>query len=550
MSSLTNTFKGIGSARTGIILLVAVAMVAGFIILGLRASTGNMAPLYTGLTLEDSAKIVAELEKTGTPYEILGNGSEIMVPNDRVLRLRMNMAQEGIPAVGSVVGYEIFDRSESLGSSNLVMNINMLRALEGELSRTIASISDVEGARVHLVMPKHEMFTRDKDKPSAAITIKMRGGHTLEHAEVNAVTHLVASAVPGLDASRVTVVDSNGRLLARGDGGEDSASASNALDYRTAYESRTEKDLQDLIEKVIGDGKVRVQVSADMNFDRLVTNSEKYDPDGQVARSVQSNTERDNAQDKTAKDNVSAAAKLPGAASDASGNSSTHLTEHTDETTNYEISKTVQNHVTEGGTLNKISVAVLVDGTYATSADGKTTTYTPRTDDELKKLKLLINSAIGYDEKRGDKVEVVNMQFAQEATATSEESFFDRFKLQMQSIMQTLIIAVVAILAIVLVLRPAVNQLVTQSQSASSRVAAELSTLQGPGGNRLPSGGGGGGGEQVESEPEGPDTDALIDVANIKGGMKASTIQKINGIIETHPDETMNVLRRWVVAQS
>ena len=547
MSAFTDAVKNIGSARIALMLFVAIAMVTGFIVMGLRTSTANMAPLYTGLTLDDSAKIVAELEKTGTPYEILGNGSEILVPNDRVLRLRMTMAQEGIPAVGSVVGYEIFDKSETLGSSNMVMTINVMRALEGELSRTISSLADIEGARVHLVMPKHEMFTRDKDKPSASITIKMRGGHSLDHAEVNAITHLVAAAVPGLDANKVTVVDSHGHLLARGDGGEESAATSNAQEYRVAYETRTQKDLEDLIEKVIGPGKVRVQVSADMNFDRLVVNSEKYDPEGQVARSVQSNTERDNAQDKTANENVSASGNLPKPAGGASeGNSSNHLTERTDETTNYEISKTVQNHVTEGGSINKISVAVLVDGTYTTGTDGKST-YAPRSDEELKKLKLLVASAVGYDEKRGDKLEIVNMPFTEDEMKAPESSFFDKFKLEMQGIIQTLIIAIVAILGIVLVLRPAVTQLISQSQSTSASVAEKLAALEAaqndPG--RLTNAS-----NPPNTPPESSFDDTMIDVANIKGGMKASTIQKMNDIIDKHPDETMGVLRNWTTPQT
>jgi len=543
MATLADTVKGLTTARNSIILVAAVAMIVVFILLALHVSTGgSMAPLYTGLTLEDSAKIIAELEKSSTPYEIIGNGSEILVPSERVLRLRMNMAQEGIPSVGSIVGYEIFDRSETLGSSNFVMNINMVRALEGELSRTIASISDVDSARVHLVMPKQEIFSRDKEKPSASVTIKMRGGHELEHSAVNAVTHLVAAAVPGLDASKVTVVDGHGRLLARGDGGDEDAATNNAQEYRIAYETRTQKQLEDIIEKVIGVGKVRVQVSADMNFDRTVVNSEKYDPEGQVVRSTQSNTERDNAQDKSAGESASAASNLPKTAVvPENGNSSNHLTERTDETTNYEISKTVQNHVTEGGNINKVSVAVLVDGTYSNDA------YTPRTDEELQKLKLLVSSAIGLDEKRGDKLEVVNMRFTQESLDTQNESFFERFKLEMQSIIQTLIIAVVAILAIVMVLRPAVNQFIKQSQSSGARASAELSSMESGMAGRLPSGnmGDSGGGDAMQG-----DSDSMIDVANIKGGMKSSTMKKMNDIIDKYPDETMGVLRNWVARQT
>ena len=444
-----------------------------------------------------------------------------MVPSDKVLRLRMNMAESSLPSGGSIVGYEIFDRSESFGSSNLVMNINMARALEGELARTIGSLSDVDTARVHLVMPKRECSRGRRKNRARRSSIKMRGGNALEHAEVDAVTHLIASSVPGLEPSRVTVVDSHGRLLARGDGNEGmDAVAGSAQEYRIAYEAHMQQTLEDLLEKVIGAGKVRVQVAADINFDRTVTNSEKYDPDGQVARSTQSSSEKDNSQDKAGKENVSVAGNLPPAKDSGEGSTnSTHMIDHSDETNNYEISKTVQNHISEGGTVNKLSVAVLVDGTYTTDAEGKQT-YAPRTEDEMKQLKTLLGSAIGYDEKRGDKIDLVNMRFTQETLEISDESWFERFKVEMQPIIQTLIIAIVAILAILLVLRPAVNQLIKQSQTPSDRVAGELAALETPAGGgavRLPGGGGGGG-----------QSDTLIDVANVKGGMKSSSMKKVN----------------------
>ncbi|MDE3060805.1 MAG: flagellar M-ring protein FliF [Pseudomonadota bacterium] len=546
MSTLTDSMRGMGKAKIGAMAAVGLVVFGFFMVMALRMSAGGMAPLYTGLSLEDSSKIVAELEKTGTPYELVGNGSEIMVPDDRVLRLRMNMAEEGLPSGGNIVGYEIFDRSETFGSSSLVMNINMVRALEGELSRTIESLNNVDSARVHLVMGNRQLFTRDREKPSASVTIKMRGGKTLEHGEVVAVSHLVASAVPGLEASKVTIVDSYGRLLARGDGAEGlDAGADTAQEYRVAYENHLEQTLEDMIEKVVGPGKVRVQVAADINLDRVVTNSEKYDPDGQVARSTQSNSETDNAQDKSGKDTTTVANNLPGGNAGGEGAaSSDHKVERSTETTNYEISKTVQNHVTEGGTVNKLSVAVLVDGNYTTDADGKQT-YAPRSDDEIKQIKTLVSSAMGYDDKRGDRLDVVNMRFTQEAAEAGGSSFFERFKMEIQPILQTLIIAVVAVLAILLVLRPAINQLIKQSQAPSDRVAGELAALESPGAGaaapRLPGAPAGGGGQ----EPE-----LLIDVANIKGGMKSSSMKKINEIVEKYPEETMGVLRQWVLKQS
>lgn len=549
MDAVMNSMKDLGKLQIGLIVGVSLLLLGFFMMIAFRASSAGMSPLYTGLSVEDSAKIAAELDKTGTPYEISAGGSQISVPSDKVLRLRLSMAEQGIPAGGSVVGYEIFDKSESFGSSNFVMNVNMLRALEGELARTISSLKGIDSVRVHLVTPKKELFTREKEKPSASVTVKMRSGNSLESNEVMAITHLVAAAVPSLEASRVTVVDSHGKLLARGDGDESAgAAASNAAEYRTTYETRTQNKIEDLLEKVIGVGKVRVTVAADINFDRVVINSEKYDPDGQVARSVQSNNQKENAQDKSGKEAVSVANNLPQGATGNEGNTSSNKdSSNINEVTNFEISKTVQNQVKEGGSVNKLSVAVLVDGTYPEDKDGNKT-YTPRSEEELKQLKALVSSAIGYDEKRGDKIEIVNMRFTSDAMDITESSFLDKFKLEIQSIVQTLIVSVVAILAILLVLRPAVGKMVRQTQAPSERVAGEIAALEGSVTMRLPSSPASVGGfDSGGFGNAGSADDNLIDVANIKGGMKSSSMSKINEIVDKYPEETMGVLRQWIM---
>lgn len=572
MESVMGSVKGLGNLRVGLLVGAGVILLGFFMMMAFRMSSAGMSPIYTGLSLEDSAKVVEELDKMGIPYELAGGGSQISVPADKVLRLRLSMAEQGIPSIGSVVGYEIFDRSESFGSSSFVMNVNMLRALEGELARTISSINGIDNVRVHLVIPKRELFTRDREKPSASVTIKMRSGNSIEKNEISAIAHLVSSSVPSLEPSRVTIVDNHGKLLARGDGSDSLGGITNtAAEYKIAYEKRTELELEDLLEKVIGIGKVRVRVAADINFDRIVINSEKYDPDGQVARSVQSNTQKESSKEGAGKDSVSAANNLPQSASSNAGESaSSRTTENSDETTNYEISKTVQNHVKEAGNINKISVAVLVDGTYKEGTDGNMG-YAPRSEEEMKKLRTLVSSAIGYDEKRGDKIELVNMQFTQDSLNISETSFFERFRLELQSIIQTLIISVVAILAILLVLRPAVSKMARTAAAPSERVSNEMALLQGI--NSAPSGrplapaasspsissyspsssasvGGIGASLETSFERNAPAQEELIDVANIKGGMRSSSMTKINEIVEKYPEETMGVLRQWIMKQS
>ncbi|MDX2072753.1 MAG: flagellar basal-body MS-ring/collar protein FliF [Alphaproteobacteria bacterium] len=546
MAALNDTIKQMGGAKVAVLAASGIIMLAFFLMLGFRTSVARMVPLYSDLSLKDSQKIVSQLEGAGIAYELGANGSQISVPSDKALRLRMDMAGQGLPSNGSIVGYEIFDKPESFGSSNFVMNVNAMRALEGELSRTIASISGMDSARVHLVVPKREVFTRDKDKPSASVTVKMAGGKTLERGEVTAITHLIASAVPGLEASRVAVIDNHGRLLARGngDGGLDAA-ADSMLEYRVSYETRTQQNLEELLEKVIGAGKVRVTVNADINFDRIVTNSEKFDPEGQVARSTQSNSQKEKEMEKSGGGAVSAANNLPQNAAGGDGSGGNDRTvEKADETTNFEISKTTQNQVSEGGKLNKISVGVLVDGVYKQSGSGDPE-YSARPDDELAKIKSLVASSIGFDEARGDKIEVVNMRFTQDKFELAEESFFERFKIEIQGILQTLIFAGVAVLAIVLVIRPAVTQIMKGAQVTADR-ANELAALENASMARLSGGGGGGGmGGDIEDE-----ADSLIDVANVKGGMKSSSMRKVSEIVDKYPEETMGVIRQWLTKAS
>ncbi|MGB1540092.1 MAG: flagellar basal-body MS-ring/collar protein FliF, partial [Rickettsiales bacterium] len=292
MNGLAQMFKEMSPTKIAMLAGTAVLMLGFFIFLSTRLSTPNMTPLYSGLSVEDSAQIVEELEKTNVPYEIQAAGTMILVPSEQVQRLRIAMAGEGLPSSGNIVGYEIFDQSDKLGTSSFVHNVNLLRATEGELARTIGELAGVEKARVHLVMPKRELFSREKQKPSASVALTMRGSSKLSKQEIESIRHLVASAVPELDPTQITVVDNKGRLLARGGEDDDGFGvyASMAAEYRVAFERRMRDTVERMLEKTLGNGKVRAEVTADIDFDRVVTNSETFDPEGQVARSVQ-NTE-------------------------------------------------------------------------------------------------------------------------------------------------------------------------------------------------------------------------------------------------------------------
>ena len=291
---------------------VAAGFVAFFIYIATRLTTPGMTLLFADLDTADSGQIVAKLENMGVPYELRGNGNQILVPSDQVLRLRLSVAQEGLPSGGSM-GYELFDRSESLGTSNFVLNIHRLRALEGEIARTIASLSNVRAARVHLVLPKRELFSRDKQEPSASILLQMRGGYRLTKSEVFAIQHLVASAVPKLRPSRISILDGRGTLLAAGKGDDMTAIGSSigGEDMTAAYEARLGRKIEGMLERTVGAGRVRAEVKADMDFDRISTTSETFDPDGQVVRSTQSVEENATTGDSELSSPVTVASNLP-----------------------------------------------------------------------------------------------------------------------------------------------------------------------------------------------------------------------------------------------
>jgi flagellar M-ring protein FliF len=528
-------------SQTKLIALAATAffLLGFFIFLSVNASSPVMAPLYSNIALDESGTIVQEIEKMAVPYELGMGGAQIMVPADRVEEIRVKLAQMGLPSQGSMTGYEIFDKSEALGTSNFVLNVNKLRALEGELGRTISSFQKVENARVHLVIPKRELFTREKTEPTASVALKVRGLAELDKNEIAAIKHLVATAVPGLKPSRITIVDQHGNLLARGieDENDPEALAATAQEYRQNYESKLRSTIERLLERSVGMGNVKAEVTADIDFDRVVTNSETFDPEGQVARSVQGVEENEKTTERDQKDNVSVGQNLPDPTGGQGVLGSESVRSRSDETTNFEISKTVENHVKQTGTVNRLSIAVLVDGTYGTNENGERV-YQPRTEAQLAQLSSLVRSAVGYDESRGDKVEVINMQFMRD-TAALEEGPLDFIKEDMPNIIQTLVIGGVAILFILLVVRPLVARAIaTNAEGEQEDDELKRALLGGPSMTaRLP-------------DFSGEEDDSFITIDKVDGGIKAAHLKKINELIESHPEEAMSVIRQWAFMEN
>ena len=547
MQGLAHTLRNLGTIRLMAMAGIAVGIIAFFIFLSSRINTSDLSLLYADLDQADSAKIVAELESLGVPYELRAGGRQIMVPPDRTLRLRMNMAEAGLPSGGSV-GYEIFDRSEALGTTNFIQNVNLLRALEGELARTIRSLSQVHEARVHLVMRRRDLFGRRQQEPTASVVIKTGGGSRIGKNQVLAIQHLVAAAVPALKVSRISIIDHTGRLLARGGGKADDEAggvlASTNLERQRAHEERLVRIIEELIEQSVGIGKIRARVSAEMNFDRITTNSEIYDPDGQVVRSTQSVEEAANTSDQDATKSVSVGNELPENqnAEGAAQSSSTRST-RTEETVNYEISKTVKSHVRESGSVRRLSIAVLVDGIYSTDAGGKEV-YKPRDQKGLDKLATLVRSAIAFDSKRGDTLEVVNMRFVAKPKTEWDtvEPLFGFTKTDYFRIAEIFVLAAIGILVLLLVVRPLVARMLEALPSAFAAAeqnllanqSADIAALASPADTGVSA-------QQAEEE-----ADDMIDLARIEGKVRASTLKKIEEIVERHPEETVGIIRQWM----
>ena len=555
MNAFLQTLRSLGPVRLALMGGVAVGLIAFFAFLTSRLNTVEMALLYSDLASADSGAIVQKLDSMKVPYAISNDGAQIKVASDQVGRIRMQLAAQGLPNGGSV-GYEIFDQTQAFGTSSFVQNINQLRALEGELARTVGTLGPVRQARIHLVMPKRELFSRQEQPPSASVFLQLRPGAKLGKEQVLSIQHLIAAAVPQLKPELVSIIDDKGALLARGSNGDSPEMLSrNAEEMRRAYEQKLVNAVEDLLSRTLGPGKVRATVNADLDFDRITTNSESFDPDQQVVRSTQSVTEQNESKDSKANDNVSVNNNLPNLPqAPGGGNASTAKNNRNEETINYEIGKTVKSHLRESGQVRRLSVAVVVDGTYAPGADGKTE-YKPRSEAELQQIRALIRSATGFDERRGDVLEIANMRFLQEETPFAEPadtSIMGFAQADLLKVAQTSIVAIVGLLVLLLVVRPLLSRAIAAAPAGAKSNADNLLTdqsqavpaLTGPGGSALA-------GELARrAAQEEDDFDQMIDMNKVEGRVRASSVKKIGDLIDKHPAEAANLIRTWMYQES
>lgn len=553
MNNLLQTLRNLGPARLAAIGGVGLLLIGFFVYLTTRLSTPEMELLYSELQQTEAAAIAKKLDEAKVPYSVDKSGTKIMVPADQVGPMRMRMAAQGLPSGGSV-GYELFDKGEGFGATSFMQNINHLRALEGEMARTVQTLNGVMQARVHLVLPKRELFARQQNPATASVFLKLRPGAKLSRENIQAIQQLIAASVPNLDPNRISIVDDKGNLLARGTGGDTAeAMMANAEEKKQAYEGRMARTIEDLLGRTLGYGKVRAEVSADLDFDRITTQSEIFDPESQVVRSTQTVNESNESSDRDPLAPVTVDQNLPTAQSSSSASPlSSNKSSRAEETINYEITKTTKSHVREAGQVRRLSVAVLVDGTYQTSKDAPPA-YQPRSEQEIESIKALVRSAVGLDAVRGDSLEVVNMRFwsPEDDIQKPEELFMGMTKDDLFRIAEMVVLGIVAVLIILLVIRPLISRAFEKAEMQEEDEMDRLLTDQAgmPAALAAPTGAL----AQdlaLEAAQADEELEQMIDINRVEGRVRASSLRKVGEIVDKHPEEAVSILRNWLYQES
>lgn len=556
MNGFVAFLRSFGAGRVAAMLAVALALVGFFAFTIVRFSQPQMVALFTDLSMTDSAAIIKELDQQNVPYELRNDGAGILVPKENAAKLRMGLAEKRLPSGGGV-GWEIFDKGDGFSATSFVQNVNHLRALEGELARSISSLNRVEAARVHLVIPEKPLFTRDAPQPSASIVVRVRGD--LDGGEVRAIRHLVASAVQGLKPDKISLVDESGRLLADGAEGEDGGTA--AAEERTVtLERRLRERAEAILGRIVGPDRARVEVRAEMDTTKSTVTADTFDPEGRVVRSTQ--TREESSQSTQAVDqSVSVGNQIPEGrnaptAAAPAGAAPKDASNKTEEVVNYEISRTTRTEVKDAARLKRISVAVLVDGVYTQGPNGDAA-YAPRSQEELDRIGALVRSAVGFDQSRGDVLEVVNLRFATMPAAQSAGDGPGLFDVTRDDVMRWAELGVLALLT-VLVLLVVVRPLVRKALSPDRMMLV----ANGAGGVSVVEAGGAAGGvvqlnaagAPALASPDGAGLPTVTDaeaaqriaIAELSGRVQSQSVQRIGELVQNNPNETVAIIRQWL----
>jgi flagellar M-ring protein FliF len=414
LKQLTDFWASLPTPKRFALVFFTAASLIAVIAISVLSSREHYAYLYTDLATEDAAQMVEKLKTAQVPYQLENGGTAIEVPEDKVAGLRLEFAASGLPRGGSV-GFEIFDRSK-IGATEFEQQVNLRRALEGELVRSVMSIDGVKGARVHLVLPEHRLFTAREDAASASVVVKLANSANFGRREVAAVVHLVSMAVPGLSKDRVSVVSTEGLTLHRpnSDGGGASDASDRGEEQSRTLASQLEGDTQAQLERVVGPGNADVRVNVELNEASRERTEELYDPSKTALRSEHKTEETTGAADNGVAGVPGAKSNLPDAAEDKGATEETTTSSgggvRKSETRNWEVQRITQKTTMPPGDIKRLSVAVVLNGKY--ERHGEKSVFVPRTPDEVAALDGIVKHVVGFDATRGDEVEVRAVQFA------------------------------------------------------------------------------------------------------------------------------------------
>lgn len=553
MDSFFQSLARLGSLRLAAIVGITIGVTIALVLMSAGIGKADKALLYSELSLVEAGAITTKLEQMGVKYELRSGGTAIFVERKKLQTSKMALAAENLPSSGSI-GYDIFDETGSMGQTVFIQNISKLRALQGELERTITSMDGVDAARVLLVMPDRKLFQTEVNKAKASVTIKL-SNNAIGYRQTNAIRHLVSAAVPDLAISGVTVIDDSGRVLA-GNNDEEGQGTSESSGRRASIEDALRLKVERVLSSIVGVGGVDVQVNVELDQSRVTERSTIYDPDGQVVISSDTSIQSSDEQDKDQAGSVTVGANVPGndgATENGAGSSASNSTES--ETINYGVSKTETTKIHHVGIIKRLSIAVNVDGITGTDEQGNPT-WQPRPADEMQSIENLIKSAIGFDASRNDNLQVTNIRFVRPAPLLVDvEAAKPGFT--KDDIMRLIEIGILALVSVVMILflgRPLITALLSgggaMGGTAMGGAGSSLAIAGGAAGEmpQLTGGQAGSTGQMALPAPDGTAQVAEqgLDISKIDGQVKASSIKKVAGIVESHPEESVSILRNWL----
>ena len=542
MKGLLDSIRKLGMVRVAMLIGVTLGIGGAFVWLETQGpGRARMAVLASDLDPQSAQQITAALAGRKIPYRL--EGGQILVPDSDMAAARTLMTTTGA-STGGITGYEIFDRGNDFAVTDFDQQVKLTRALEGELARTIVSVRGITHARVHLVLPRREPFSRDRQHAQASVMLTTAGRQTLAPEAVQSVVDLVAAGVPGLRPQDVTVVDSNLHLLVQaGDGNDPRSKSALEEDIRRKTETRLASAVELMLERTLGPGHVRAEASIRMNFDKTNETQERFDPDGAVIRSTQNVTSNSKTTDKTGP--VSVQNNLPNADAGASASGSQEGKQ--EETTNYEIGKTVRAIVHDQPQIERVTLAVMVDGIDEPGSDGKRN-WKARDQADLDRIEKLVKSAIGFDEKRGDRIDVVSMPFVatlEAAETTGPSGRPGKANSDLVTFVQMVAFGIVGFGIVILTARsiftalnkePVSLAIANNAAGEAAAISAAIAAHQS----------GGGGIEHAGGNGSSADDDETMTMNNIQGQLRASSIRKVTQLVDRHPDTTLAIIRGWI----